>query len=84
MHFLSMLLLAPITLGVVPVVWWHKLCKRMGHELERRKIDDSFGARHFWLLMVLGGITFVCPLIFIAKFLRANNRLNRSYNRCGA
>lgn len=84
MHFLSMLILGFLTLGIVPIIWWHRLCKRMNRELGRRGIDDSFGAKHFWLLAVLGGITFICPLIFVAKFLRANNRLNRSYNRCGA
>lgn len=83
MHFLAVLLLSLLSLFVVPFVWWHRLCRRMNAELTRRGIDDSFGARYFWLLNVLGGITFICPLIFMAKFLRASNRLNRDYNRYG-
>ena len=83
-HYLSMLMLSVLSFFVVPLVWWHNLCNRMGNELSRRNLGYSFGARHFWLLNILGGITIVCPLIFMYKFFKASNKLNKDYNVYGA
>lgn len=49
MSFFGMLMLAPITLGIHTLVWFHKLCRRIGAELERRNIAYIFGARDFWI-----------------------------------
>lgn len=53
MSYFGMLLLSPITLGIHSLVWIHKLCRRIGAELQRRSIFYSFGAKDFWLWNVL-------------------------------
>lgn len=56
MSFFGMLLLAPLTLGIHSLVWMHKLCRRIGAELQRRRIDCAFGAGDFWIWAFLMGI----------------------------
>lgn len=53
MSFFGMLLLVPFTLGIHYLVWMHKLCRRIGAELQRRGVDYVFGAKDFWLWNVL-------------------------------
>ena len=53
MSYFGALLLAPFTLGIHSLVWIHKLCRRIGAELQRRSIPYNFGARDFWLWNVL-------------------------------
>lgn len=55
MSFFGMLMLSPITLGIHSLVWMHKLCRRIGTELQRRNVNSTFGARDFWLWNVLMG-----------------------------
>ena len=52
-HFLAMALLTPLTLCIYLYVWYHKLCGRIGDELQRRKIDYKFGAGSYWLWNIL-------------------------------
>lgn len=60
MPFFGMILLSPFTLGIHTLVWFHKLCRRIGAELQRRHLNYAFGARDFWLwnflLAFLGGV----------------------------
>ena len=56
MSFFGMLLLTPVTLGIHSLVWMHKLCRRIGAELQRRSINYAFGPRDFWLWNVLLGV----------------------------
>ena len=84
MHFLvAFLLLGGITLGIVPLVWSHKLCNRIGGELNRRGIDYSFSASTFWLWGVLGVLIIVGPFIYTAKLLKSMNYINADYNEKG-
>ncbi len=84
MHFcIIYFLLAVITLGIAPIVWFHKICGRIGCELKRRGIDYSFGSSSFWLWNVLGCLIIVGPCVFIHKFLKAMNLLNADYNQKG-
>lgn len=54
MNFLLMyLVIAPITLGIGGIVWFHNLSKRIGDELQRRNINYKFNTGTFWLLYVL-------------------------------
>lgn len=110
--FFGMVLLAPITLGIHTLVWIHKLCRRIGKELQRRSIPYSFSPSDFWLwaflLSFLSGISLaICavllslrfeiyfiigvllavallalagPFVFIAKLLKAINKLNADFN----
>lgn len=116
MHYLCMMLLAPLTLMIYPFVWIHELCNRIGDELIRRKINYKFSAATFWLWNLLypllgavvtvllffllpnaglselvvnlssaaaGVISFVGPLVYLHKNMKAMNLLNTDYNERG-
>lgn len=53
MSFFGMVMLSPLTLGIHSLVWMHKLCRRIGAELQRRSLGYSFGAKDFWLWNML-------------------------------
>lgn len=72
-----------LTFGILPLVWWSKMCKRMGRELRRRNISYSFGAGKFWIFNILLSFTVVCPMIFMSKYFKAINALNGNYNAVG-
>lgn len=55
-HFLFVPVLSALTLGIYSFVWIHKLCNRIGQQLQRRNIDYRFGAGNFWLWNCLWGI----------------------------
>ena len=78
--YFGMLMLAPITLGIFPLVWIHNFCHRIGQELRRRRIDYKFGPRTFWLWGVLGALIIVGPFIYCHKLMQAMNRLNADFN----
>jgi hypothetical protein len=68
MHYMCMMLLAPITLMIYPLVWIHGLCRRTGDELIRRKLNYKFSAATFWLwnlLYPLLGAIITVALVFI-------------------
>lgn len=116
MHYLCMMLLAPLTLMIYPFVWIHELCDRIGDELIRRKINYKFSAATFWLWNLLypllgavvtvllffllpwaglselvvnlssaaaGVVSFVGPLVYLHKNMKAMNLLNTDYNERG-
>ena len=81
MHFcLLFFLVGPITLGIAYLVWFHKLCARMGRELTRRGLQYSFGAASYWLWNVLGTFIIVGPFVFVHKLAKASNLLASHYN----
>lgn len=80
MPYFAMLMLAPITLGIYPLVWMHKFCRRIGRELDRRTIGWRFGPRTFWLWGVLGSLILVGPFVFCHKLMKAMNMLNADFN----
>ena len=83
MHYLLTVLLTPVTLGIIPLIWYNNLCNRIGNELKRRNIRYDFSASDFWLWAVLGSLIAVGPFIFIHKFMHAMNKINGSYNQFG-
>lgn len=83
MHYLGMSSLSAITLGIVPLVWNHRLANRIGTELTRRGIGYGFRAKHFWLWNILGSLILVGPFIYIYKLMKAMNLLCENYNRLG-
>lgn len=83
MPYFAMLLLAPLTLLIYPLVWTHGLCRRIGAELHRRDICYAFGPRHFWLWNVLGSLILVGPFIFLHKLTKSMNLINGDYNTYG-
>ena len=72
-----------LTLGVVPLVWMHRISNRIGTELVRRNYDYDFGASTFWLWGVLGSLILVGPFIYYHKLLKSMNLISESYNYYG-
>ena len=72
-----------LTLGIVPLVWCHRISNRMGAELKRREINYTFDASDFWLWNILGSLIIVGPFIYTYKFLNAMNLINEDYNAKG-
>lgn len=81
MHFcLLFFLVGPITAGIANLVWHHRICKRMGVELQRRNLPYKFGAKTFWLWCILGSLIAVGPFVYLHKFCKAMNFLAEDYN----
>ena len=81
-YALMTFLVTPITLGIAQIVWWHRISKRMGREIERRNISYSFGAGSYWLWNTIGLLLFgLGPIIYMVKFFKAINLLNEDYNK---
>lgn len=83
MPYFAMVLLAPLTLGILPLVWMHRFCDRVGSALLRRGIDYRFGPRDFWLWNVLGSLILVGPFVFTHKLTKAVNQINGDFNARG-
>ena len=84
MHYcLLFFLVAPVTLGIGGVVWYHRLSGRIGAELTRRGVAYTFGAGDFWLWNVLGSFIVVGPFVYLHKLATAMNKLAESYNTAG-
>ncbi len=84
MHYcLVYFVLAPLTLGIWGLVWFHQLSERMGDELRRRGSDYNFNASTFWLWNVLGSFIFVGPIVYTVKYIKAINLLAEDYNLNG-
>lgn len=67
MHYcLLYFLIAPITLGIGSLVWYHKMSNRVGDELARRGYERSVSASTYWLFCALP--MFLAPWFSIAAF----------------
>ena len=81
MHFcLLAFIFTGLTLGIAPIVWYHRISNRIGNELTRRGIGYSFGAGTFWGWSVLGSLIGIGPLVYTHKLLKAMNLLCADYN----
>lgn len=69
-----------LTLGIVPLVWYHNISNRIGKELNRRGIDYSFNAGTYWIWNILGCLILIGPFVYIHKLLKAMNLLSEDYN----
>lgn len=84
MHFcLVVFVFSWLTLGILPLVWYHSLSDRVGNELRRRGIAYDFGAGHFWGWNVLGALILVGPFIYMHMLFKAMNLLSADYNMKG-
>ena len=84
MHFcLILFIFSWLTLGIAPIVWYHRTSDRMNGELRRRGIGYEFGAADFWLWNVLGSLIVVGPYIYVHKRMKAMNLINADYNQKG-
>lgn len=84
-HYLLMaFLFSWLTLGIAPLVWYHKISARIGNELIRRNLNYRFGAGSFWGWSVLGSLLFgIGPLVYTHKLLKSMNLLSGHYNYYG-
>lgn len=81
MHFcLLVFIVAPITLGIAGIVWYHRISNRIGAELKRRGIAYNFSAADFWLWNVIGSLIVIGPLVYLHKMFKAVNKMNADYN----
>lgn len=81
MHYcLLYFIVAPITLGIGALVWYHNISNRIGDELRRRGIAYNFGAADFWLWNILGSFILIGPLVYTHKLFRATNLMCANYN----
>lgn len=74
------LILSWLTLGIAPLVWYHRLCDRICAELARRGIHYTFNSKTFWLWGILGSLILVGPFIFTHRLFKAMNLLCENYN----
>ena len=81
MHYcLLVFIFTGLTFGIAPLVWYHRISKRIGNELNRRGIGYSFGAGSFWGWNILGALIGIGPLVYTHKLLKAMNLLCADYN----
>jgi len=84
MHFcLVAFIFSWLTLGILPIVWYHNISARIGRELARRGIAYNFGAGTYWGWNILGSFIVVGPFIYVYKLCEAMNLLSGSYNAYG-
>lgn len=83
MPYFGMVTITPLTLGILPFVWIHRLCGRIGAELTRRGLGYRFGSRDFWLWNVLGSLIIVGPFVFTHRLMKAMNKINEDFNSHG-
>ena len=84
MHYcLVLFIFSWLTLGIVPLVWSHRISARIGNELNRRGIDYKFGAGTFWGWGILGILILVGPFIYTHKLLKSMNLLSADFNQKG-
>lgn len=82
--WLVYLLLSSLTCGILPIVWMHQFCQRIGEEADRRGVNTgNFSSSTFWLWGVLGAFIGVGPIIFQYKLAETTNAIARDYNARG-
>lgn len=81
MHYcLLVFVVTWLTLGLAPLFWFHRISKRIGCELDRRRIPYSFGAGSFWGWNIFGSLILIGPFVYCHKLFKAMNLLCRHYN----
>lgn len=84
MHYCLMaFIFSWLTLGIAPIVWYHRISDRIGMELARRGIAYSFGAGSFWGWNILGSLIGIGPFVYTHKLCKAMNLLSANYNTYG-
>ena len=82
-YCLLVFIITGLTLGIGQIVWWHRICNRLGNELKRRGIDFEISAKTWWGWNVLGALIGIGPWVFIYKFCKGFNLMNADYNQKG-
>lgn len=69
-----------LTLGIVPIVWQHRVSAKIGNILRERGINYNVSAADYWLWGVLGSLIIVGPFIYYHKMSKAMNLAAGDYN----
>ena len=84
MHYcLVVFLFSWLTLGIVPLVWYHRISDRVGDELKRRGINYPISSSSFWGWYILGALIIVGPFVYYHKLFTGMNYLCENFNRAG-
>lgn len=79
--YLVALIFSWLSLGIVPLIWFHNLSSRIERELLVRNLPYQFGTGTFWGWNILGSLLFgIGPLVYIHKLMHAMNTLAADYN----
>lgn len=71
-------------MGIVPLIWQHRLTNRIGDELRARDLPYEINAGTFWGWGIFGSLIIVGPFIYYHKFFKAMNMIAEDYNKRGA
>lgn len=83
-YYLIAFVFSWLTLGIVPLIWFHKLSDRIGRELLVRNLPYQFGTGTFWGWYFFGALLLgIGPLVYIHKLMHAMNTLASDYNLKG-
>lgn len=69
-----------LTFGIVPLVWTHRICNRIGNELRARHLPYRFSAGTYWGWGIFGSLILIGPFIFLHKFFKGMNYVNADFN----
>ena len=79
--YLVALIFSWLSLGIVPLIWFHNLSSRIERELLVRNLPYQFGTGIFWGWNILGSLLFgIGPFVYIHKLMHAMNALAADYN----
>lgn len=79
--YLVALIFSWLSLGIIPLIWFHNLSSRIERELLVRNLPYQFGTGTFWGWNILGSLLFgIGPLVYIHKLMHAMNTLAADYN----
>lgn len=80
-YYLICFVFSWLTLGIVPLIWFHNLSNRIGRELLVRNLPYQFGTGTFWGWYFFGSLLLgIGPLVYIHKLMHAMNTLAADYN----
>lgn len=81
MHYcLILFIFSWLTLGIAPLVWYHRISNRIGTEITRRKHEYQFNAGDFWLWNIVGSLIIIGPFVYLHHLMTAMNILNGDFN----
>ncbi len=72
-----------LTLGIAPLVWYHRISNRIGDEQIRRGLPHTISAGSFWGWSVLGSLIIVGPFVYMYKLLHGMNDICADFNAKG-
>jgi len=82
-YLLMIFVLSWLTLGIAPLIWYHRISNRIGEELISMGSHREFGSEDFWLWYIVGSVIYIGPCVYTYKLLHSMNEINAHYNQQG-